>query len=374
VLASLIGAGALPAQVEAELLRVAEGNPFYIEELVRSLINIGTLRRTSGGWYCDVGVSIDLPETVGEVLLARIDRLDQDCRTVLAGAAVLGREFSLPLLRATLAEQADIDHAIGELQRLEFIRQTGRWPEAQFRFRHVLAQEAAYQIVPIRQRPALHARAASALRQLYGDRITELAGALARHHEAAGELAEAYAEHRRAGDTARRAAATPEAIGHYRTALGLAGRLGLDASDPSILQLRLERGRLLAQTGNAAEARDDFEAVLATAQATGEQTLQLQALDELGFAVAGPANYSEAITYLNQARLLADRLGDIRAQVSVLSRTALIHANQLSLELALADGEHALELAQGLATIALRRGHLTASNRLRCSSAIWRGS
>jgi predicted ATPase/class 3 adenylate cyclase len=346
LLASLIGDGVLPVQVEAELLRVAEGNPFYIEELVRSLINNGTLRQDADGWHCDAGVSLDLPETVGEVLQARIDRLDQDCRTVLAGAAVLGREFSLPLLRATLAEQADIGHAIGELQRLDLIRQTGRWPEAQFRFRHALAQEAAYQMVPIRQRPTLHARAASALRQLYAGRITELAGALARHHAAAGELTEALAEHRRAGDTARRAAAAPEAIGHYRAALDLASRLGLDASDPSILQLRLERGRLLTQTGNAAEARDDFEAVLATAQATGDQTLQMQALDELGFAIAGAADYSEAITYLNQARMLADALGDIRAQVSVLSRTALIHANQLSLELALADGEHALKLAK----------------------------
>jgi predicted ATPase len=313
---------------------------------VRSLISNGTLRQAPDGWRCDPRVSIDLPETVEEVLLARIDRLDQDCRTVLAGAAVLGRQFSLPLLTAIVADEADVGHAIRELQRLQFIRQTRRWPEPQFRFKHVLTQEAAYRTLLIRQRPTLHARAASALKRLHGDRIGELAGELARHHEAAGELAEALADHRRAGETARWAAAPPEALGHYSAALDLAGRLGLDTRDPSVVDLHLERGRLLTQTGNVAEARNDFEVVLAAAHASGDRALQLQALDELGFAVAGAADYREAIAYLKEARTLAEALGDTRAQVSVLSRTSLVHTNQLSFDLALADGEHALKLAQ----------------------------
>lgn len=347
LLASLIGSGVLPAQAEAELLRVAEGNPFYIEELVRSLISNGTLHQAADGWRCDPRVSVDLPETVEEVLLARIDRLDQDCRTALADAAVLGRQFSLPLLTAMVAEEADVGHAIRELQRLQFIRQTRRWPEPQFRFKHVLTQQAAYRTLLVRQRPALHARAAAALKRLHADRIGELAGELARHHEAAGELAEALADHRRAGETARWAAALPEALGHFSAALDLASRLGLDTRDRSVVDLYLERGRLLGQIGNVAEARNDFEVVLAAARASGDQAQQLHALDELGFAVAGAADYREAIEYLKQARALAETLGDTRALVSVLSRTSLVHTNQLSFDLALADGEQALKLAQG---------------------------
>src|SRR5439155_21522167 len=143
LLRSLIGGVELAPDMERRILEPAEGNPFFLEEIVRSLVDAGALVREHHGWRFDHEIDVEVPPTVEKVIVARIDRLGPDARDALLAAAVLGRSFGLPHL-AAVAGGGDIGPALMELQRLDLIREGRRWPEPEYRFKHVLTQEAAY--------------------------------------------------------------------------------------------------------------------------------------------------------------------------------------------------------------------------------------
>ena len=129
LLHAVVGAGTLPGDLEERVLEAAEGNPFYLEEVVNSLVDSGALVRSDGLWQFDHDVPVEVPPTVERVVLARIDRLPPEYHDVLASASALGRHFGLPLLEAVI-ERDGAEDALHELQRLDFLRATRRWPRS----------------------------------------------------------------------------------------------------------------------------------------------------------------------------------------------------------------------------------------------------
>lgn len=226
LLHGLVGSGTLPQELEERLLEAAEGNPFFLEELVRSLADAGALVREEGGWRFDHEVPVEVPETVEKVVLARIDRLDAEFRDVLTAASALGRRFGLPLLQGVLGPEARLERPLHELQRLDLLRTARRWPEPEYRFKHVLIQEAAYRTLLGEQRRHLHRRAAEWLEERYAENPSEVLGLLAHHWLAAEDEDQAVRYLTRAGDRARNEWALDEAIAHYRTLLPLLERRG----------------------------------------------------------------------------------------------------------------------------------------------------
>ncbi len=225
LLSSLIGPGTLPPALETQVLAAAEGNPFYLEELVRTMADSGALMRQKSGWRFDHEVPLEIPGSVEKVILARIDRLTPACRDVIAAASVLGRRFSLPLLKGVGGDGAMQD-ALHELQRLDLLREGRRWPEPEYRFKHVLIQETAYRTLLTVQRERLHRRAAEWLEQQHAGNQDEVLGLLAHHWLAAANEEKAIVYLTRAGDKARLEYALDEAIGHYRALLPLLDRRG----------------------------------------------------------------------------------------------------------------------------------------------------
>src|SRR3954449_1587025 len=219
LLTALVGAGTLPPQLERHLLATAEGNPFFLEELVRSLVDAGVLVRDGDTWRFDHDAPIDVPPTVEKVILARLDRLSPEAHHALTAASALGRQFALPLLEGVLDEAPD--DALHQLQRLELIQQPRRWPQAEFRFRHALIQETAYRTLVTSRRTELHRRAAGWLEARYAGHDAEVLGHLAHHWLAADVEDKAVTYLMRAGDKARQEYALDEAIGHYQALLPL---------------------------------------------------------------------------------------------------------------------------------------------------------
>ena len=212
LLGSLVGEAQLPHHVQEQILDLAEGNPFYLEELVASLLEDGSPDPLHG---------VLVPETVEKVVQARIDRLERRSRDLLTAASVLGRSFGLPLLQGVVgADGVQVDD-IQALLRPGLLIETRRWPQAEYVFRHALIQEAAHATLPEDRRLALHRRAAEWLEQRHGRSADEVMGQLARHWAAAGEDDRAIAALGRAGDLARRDHALDEAIAHYRKLLPL---------------------------------------------------------------------------------------------------------------------------------------------------------
>jgi ABC-type oligopeptide transport system substrate-binding subunit/class 3 adenylate cyclase len=224
LLAALVAPATLPAELERRVLEAADGNPFFLEELVRSLADVGALVRIDDGWRFDHAVEVEVPPTVEKAILARLDRLSIDARDLVTAASALGRTFALPLLEGLLGEvSADSLH---ELQRLGLLRQSRRWPQPEYRFRHALIQETAYRTLLAEERRRLHRRAAEWLEERYAERDAEALGLLAYHWLRAEDEEKAAGYLLRAGDKARLEYALDEAIEHYRDLLPLLERRG----------------------------------------------------------------------------------------------------------------------------------------------------
>jgi len=224
LLAALVAPATLPAELERRVLEAADGNPFFLEELVRSLADVGALVRTDDGWRFDHAVEVEVPPTVEKAILARLDRLSPAARDLVTAASALGRTFALPLLEGVLGEVPP--DSLHELQRLGLVRQSRRWPQPEYRFRHALIQETAYRTLLAEQRTQLHRRAAEWLEERYSERDAEGLGLLAYHWLRAEDEEKAADYLLRAGDKARLEYALDEAIEHYRDLLPLLERRG----------------------------------------------------------------------------------------------------------------------------------------------------
>ncbi len=224
LLTALVAPASLPAELERRVLEAAEGNPFFLEELVRSLADVGALVRVDEGWRFDHAVEVEVPPTVEKAILARLDRLSASARELVTAASALGRTFALALLEGVVAEASP--EALHELQRLGLLRQSRRWPQPEYRFRHALIQETAYRTLLAEQRTRLHRRAAEWLEERYAGREAEVLGLLAYHWLRAEDEEKAAGYLLRAGDKARLEYALDEAIEHYRDLLPLLERRG----------------------------------------------------------------------------------------------------------------------------------------------------
>jgi class 3 adenylate cyclase/tetratricopeptide (TPR) repeat protein len=217
----LIGAGTLTAELESRLLDAAGGNPLFLEELVRSLVDAGALtQEAESGWRLDHEVPIVIPETVEKVILARADRLRPECRKALTAASVLGRTFDLSLLADLVDADPSLQDSLHELQRLGFVVMDRRWPQPQYRFKHVLIQEALYRTMLTNERTQMHRRVAESLEHDEEGSHEEVL-ALARHWFAAGVSARAIPYYRRGAELALRVFANEEAVEALTAALDL---------------------------------------------------------------------------------------------------------------------------------------------------------
>ncbi len=225
LLRALVGQDTLPADLERRLLEQAEGNPFFLEELVRGLADAGALVRANGGFRFDHETTVVVPATVEQVILARVDRLPERHRSTLTAASVLGRQFGLPLLQG-VAPTGDLRDSLRELQRLDLLRESRRWPQPEYRFKHVLIQETVYRTIVGTERRQLHREAAEWLEQRRAEGGEEALGILAHHWLAAEDEQKAISYLTRAGDRARQEHALDEAIEHYRELLELLKRRG----------------------------------------------------------------------------------------------------------------------------------------------------
>jgi oligopeptide transport system substrate-binding protein len=216
----------LPGQLKARILEHAEGNPFYLEEVLRSLIDEGIIEPDEAmeRWTATQDVAdIEIPDTLQGVLMARIDRLQEETRRVLQMAAVIGRIFLYRVLAAIAAAVAerDVDGQLLTLQQEEMIRERARLPEMEYIFKHHLTQEAAYNGLLKKERRVFHRQVAKALERLFPERVEEQLGLLAYHWERARDADKAIEYLLRAGDQARLAYAHKEAVDYYRRALAL---------------------------------------------------------------------------------------------------------------------------------------------------------
>jgi class 3 adenylate cyclase len=221
---ALVDAQINPYPASERLRRVAagrcEGNPFYVEELVRAFRERGDLTRDQGVYDLREGAEKVVPPTITALIASRVDRLPASARDLVADAAVFGKEFPLAHLRA-LAASERFEDDLALLERRGFIDRRTDEPIAALEFRHVLTQEVAYGSLLQGERQERHRRAAETLESLYRGRTTEVCDHLAHHWLQSDRRAQAFPYLLTAADGAVAIGANQEAIGDLQCALDL---------------------------------------------------------------------------------------------------------------------------------------------------------
>ena len=287
LLASLLSIEQLPEQPRALILAKAQGNPFFLEEIVRAQIDGGLLFRQEDSWRAPAEIAaLTAPETVQSVILSRVDRLPPEPKHLLQMAAVMGRFFQRRLLAALAPPGLDLEGTLAALSSLALIYQERSIPEVEYSFRHVLVQDAIYHALPSRRRAPLHQQVAEALETLYAGNLGPHIEQLAYHYGRSDAAEKAIEYLARAGEKAQVAYFNDEAISYYQRALAR-----LDALTPPLSRSAGGRPSRSSQAGW-----------------TEADRWRLAALKGLGIVYWNVSNLAEAEVYLHRAIALAHKI------------------------------------------------------------------
>jgi tetratricopeptide (TPR) repeat protein len=399
LLQALLGNDPSLAPLKQLLIVRTEGNPFFLEESVRTLVETGVLLGERGAYRLAQALpTVQVPATVQAVLAARIDRLPPEEKSLLQTAAVIGTEVPLALLQA-MAEGPEEPLRLGltHLQAAEFLYETRLFPEIEYTFKHALTQQVAYETLLQERRRVLHARIVETLETLAGERVAEQVDRLA-HHALRGEVWDkALVYCRQAGEKAMARSAHREAVGHFEQALSALPRLPetrdtheqaidlrfalrnalLPSGDSRRILVYLQEAEAIAtalndqrrlgrvstflanhfyQRGAHDQAIAAGQRALALATASGEIVLHALASQFLGIACQAQGDYHRAIACLGQTMtsldgaLRRERFGQVTLP-AVLSRAFLAwcHAELGTFAEGTALGEEGLRIAEAVA-------------------------
>lgn len=355
LLDSLLPGSTFPHQLRPLILDRADGNPFFIEEVIRTLIDQGILRvgATATGdpaWQVVGQVeAIHVPGSLEGLLAARLDRLDESCRRILQLAAVIGRSFDYRVLAHIAPAEADLDHYLSTLQRIDLIREVARQPERRYAFRNSLMQEIVYRSILRSQRRLYHRQTAEAILALYPGQEDEHLPMLASHfYQAADRRAVAY--NARAGDAAYDLYANKEAAAFYAAALEIL-QPDFDIDSTTLTHLFSRRGRALELDSQFGPALDAYQEMERVARQCADQPLELAALLAQGTIYATPNekfNAPVAESLAEKALALARALDAGPAEAKIYWNLLNLYRLSQGLDEALEAGEKALTLAREL--------------------------
>lgn len=315
------------AELKSLLIQRTEGNPFFLEESFRSLIETGTLVGERGAYRMLRPVAdIRVPATVQAILAARIDRLPPEEKRLLQTMAVLGKDVPFPLLRAITVGSADDGEALSEerlrtglahLQAAEFIYEVNLFPLLEYTFKHALTYEVAYDSLLQERRKALHARIVSAFETLYPDRLAEHIERVA-HHAVRGEIWDKAVRYsRQAGLRGVARSANREAVAFFEQALAALARLPENRETlEQAIDLRLDMRQALVPLGEFDRILDHLREAETLAKALNDQRRLARTLSWMSYSYFFTlGDHDRAIETGQRALELGRALSDVSLQV-----------------------------------------------------------
>jgi tetratricopeptide (TPR) repeat protein len=317
-LEALLGDDSILGPLKKLLIERTEGNPFFLEESVRTLIETEVLVGESGAYRLAQEIpTIHVPATVQAILAARIDRLPQEEKRLLQTAAVIGNEVPLSLLQAISEVPEEVLHlGLTHLQAAEFLYETNLFPERIYTFKHALTHEVAYGSLLQERRRVLHARTVGAIEELYGDRLTERIEQLA-HHALRGDVREKAVHYlRQAGSKAAARSALPDARVWFEQALSVLEALPTSQSTlEQAFEIRLELRTVLTQLGEPRPALERLREAEALAEQLNDDHRRARVCSILMTIHTLLGEFNEALATGTRALEMAGRLGDLRLRI-----------------------------------------------------------
>ncbi len=331
-----------PALADA-VHRVTEGNPFFVRQVVRALVEQGAIQARHGVWMSDAGGDIPVPDTVRAVIRQRCARLSEGTRTILGVASVLGHAFDVEDLRRTVGVgEAEIDQALDEAATLGVAQPVGA---EQYAFDHMLTQQALYADVSPRRRRGWHRAAVAAIEQRPEPDRRRRAAEMARHAVQGGELGRAAPYAILAGDEAELVWAHAEAEGHYRMALALAREGGDERVEAHALE---KLGGVLGMLSRPDEALKALEEGAALYRRLDDREGEGRATAGIGAALADRGAVGAAVARLETMRAALEGRGQgVSARLSYTLSAVLYGAGRYDEAMAAARRASEEALAAG---------------------------
>jgi predicted ATPase/class 3 adenylate cyclase len=350
LLARLLPGAEFTSAAEQEILDKAAGNPFYIEEVVRSLLESGAVvpdMEQPGRWQVTARIEqITVPDTLQSAIVARIDRLTEDARQALQMAAVIGRRFQVELLRNLAQAEAQLDSWLAQLERSGLIRPTGLAAEPAYAFPDALVQEVAYESLRVQRRQQFHKQIGEALENVFAGRIEEGCELLAYHFGRSDDPERGMQYLEMAGRKAQAEFANETALRHYSDLLERLGET--EETWARRADVLARRQQILGLLGRQEARQVDLEAMRALAEAHNDAARRSDALNGLADLYQWTGRYAEAEAAAREALAIKTGLGDQAGQAAALHQLGVLDYYRGNYEQARPVLEQAAALRQAI--------------------------
>jgi class 3 adenylate cyclase/tetratricopeptide (TPR) repeat protein len=331
LLGALLGEDPSVQPLRPLLIERTEGNPFFLEQSVRSLVETGVLAGERGAYRLAKSLpSIRVPATVQAVLAARIDRLSPDDKRLLQSGAVIGKDLPFSLLQAIAdLPEAELRSGLARLQAAEFLYEASLFPELEYTFKHALTHEVAYGSLLQDRRRALHGRIVDAIEALYPDRLAEQVERLG-HHALRGERWEAAVTYlRQAGAKAGSRSANREAAAYFEQALFAVDNLpDSRAKLEQAVDLRLDLRNTLQAFADPSQILERLREAEALVEALDDSRRMVMVAAYMSNCFWWLSDHRRAIQLGQRAVTVAEALGDPDLQVTADYYLAAPYADQ----------------------------------------------
>jgi class 3 adenylate cyclase/tetratricopeptide (TPR) repeat protein len=287
------------------------GNPLFIEEVIHALDERRLLVREDGTIRLAGPTQIEFPATIQDIIQARVDRLDEPVKQTIQIAAVIGREFDLPLLARLVPSPTEVAAHLESLKRLDLVHEARLFPKLEYRFKHAVIQDVVYRSLLGSRRQLLHGAIARSIEKLHGELREEQPAVLAHHYSLSEDQQRAIPFALLTGDRAARLYANADAAAYYDQALTLARALPVS---PELERAQIDAAvkRATVSTTREAFAQDqaNLEHARTLAATLADEPRMAQVLYWLGRLAYVRGAFQAATEYAEQSLAIADRLGD----------------------------------------------------------------
>ncbi len=315
VIGSILGNASTDPALMHFVLQRTDGNPLFMEELTRTLLENGSIRMESGSYRLDRSAdSAKIPETIHGIIAARMDSLDDEVKRLIQLAAVIGRDFAHQVLQTIIERRENLDAGLEILQEMGFIYRKSHYPELAFTFKHALTQEVAYKSLLRHQRARDHSHVAGAIERLNAQRIDESYEVLAYHYDRSEDAQKAYEYLRLSGEKAIRTHFLWEAYDYFKKALAALDRLphGDKPRQQELEILHLMVIPIIA-LGLPEDSLVYLEKGVRVSKALDDHSSMTRFYGNIGVFYMSRGDYDQGTAYSQRAFETAERIGDVDA-------------------------------------------------------------
>ena len=315
MLESLLKSARIPSRLRRLVQNKAEGNPFYLEELVNSLIESETLVRENGNWTITRPINaLDIPSSIHGLISGRLDRLDKETRRILQEASVIGRSFLCEILTKITMHQEHIEQALNTLLRLDLIRVRSLQPDLEYVFKHPLTQEVVYNGLLKKERKEIHEHIAQVMERLFKDRLPEFFETLAFHFKQGQSMLKAVDYLIWSGEKSLARYAVQESHQYFKEAFDLLSSKTDRTKDEDalLIELLIKWSLVYYYRGDSREQSELLRAHMDLAESLGDKSKLGMFYAWYGMTIWFREKYKDSYEYLRRALNMGEDIQDQR--------------------------------------------------------------